>query len=253
MTTASPQPRRALLNPQADFWLLSGLSILGLIVISLLTSAGDNNAPWSQQIIWLFGIASFIVNQPHFAYSYQLFYGDFSSVFSNPQAPRAYKLRFFIAGVAVPVLLLMFIIFIGVTHSTYLLGCGLYAFMFLSGWHYVKQGYGVLITTSVYKAVFYSLWQKRILYANAYFLWLYAWVRLNDFASRAPPQLYGVPLAVTHFSAVVQKLSRHRHIYQQPADHRHFLFWLEKSTESPFIYGHPQLYSVMLRLDAGAG
>jgi hypothetical protein len=49
----------------------------------------------------------------------------------------------------------------------------------------VKQGYGVLITLSVYRNIFYGKWQKRILFGNAYAVWLCAWIRANVYNGRS--------------------------------------------------------------------
>src|SRR5690606_31756814 len=64
-----------------------------------------------------------------------------------------------------------------------MLGYSVSAMYFFVGWHYVKQGYGILITLSVYKGIFYSDRSKKILTFNAYAAWVYAWVKNNQLAS----------------------------------------------------------------------
>ena len=50
---------------------------------------------------------------------------------------------------------------------------------FLVGWHYVKQGYGILIVDSVQKRVMFSERAKTVLRANGYACWLVSWLALN--------------------------------------------------------------------------
>lgn len=50
---------------------------------------------------------------------------------------------------------------------------------FLVGWHYVKQGYGMLVVQSVLQRRFFNDTEKHLLVFNSYACWLYAWVLLN--------------------------------------------------------------------------
>ena len=50
----------------------------------------------------------------------------------------------------------------------------------LVGWHYGKQGYGMLIVDCVLKRRFFTPRQKWVLLANAYAVWAYAWMRGNS-------------------------------------------------------------------------
>ncbi len=163
----------------------------------MLTTWG--NPEWSQQIMLVFTYAMFMVGYPHIAYSYVLFYKDFYSYLRNPESEFTNKARLFVAGILAPVLIICFYAYVGITHNGYLFGYGLSTYLFLIGWHYVKQGYGVLITTSVYKRIFYSNWQKRILYGNAYIVWIYAWVRLNGSTIINNISFYDIPINVPHF------------------------------------------------------
>jgi hypothetical protein len=51
---------------------------------------------------------------------------------------------------------------------------------FLVGWHYVKQGYGILIVTSVVGKSFLTDLEKRVALVNAYLCWILFWVGLNS-------------------------------------------------------------------------
>ncbi len=172
------QPSRVLIHPFVDFMLVGGLSIVTLIVFTVLTDVYHfkmTDAP-----TWAY-IAAFFVNYPHFAYSYQLFYKSFWDRLSGQEETLIGKVRMVIAGLAVPVLMVGYFVwaFRGF-HEEYL-GYAVLIMQFTVGWHYVKQGYGALITHSVYKGIFYSTWQKRILYINAYVLWLFSVINMSWF------------------------------------------------------------------------
>lgn len=176
--TAPPKPAtRALVHPWLDFWLLGGLSFVGLgvmwLAIEIMGFNIEGRVPW-----WAY-YAAFAVNYPHFAYSYQLFYKSYTRRLIAPETEWHSRLRLAIAGIIVPMLMIGYFIQAGLLQDRQLLGYGVSAMLFFVGWHYVKQGYGVLITTSVYKGIFYGVWQKRALYVNAYAIWAYAWLKGN--------------------------------------------------------------------------
>jgi len=190
--TATLAQKRALVHPWLDFWLLGGLSYfcLGLmwVVTDIFKLDLKYEVPW-----WAF-YAAFVVNYPHFAYSYQLFYKNFTGRLFGVETEPASRIRLAVAGIVVPMLMIGYFAYVGLAKDPDLLGHGVSAMLFFVGWHYVKQGYGVLITASLYRSIFYSLWQKRILYVNAYAVWIYAWVKANISFSK------NIYFDVAHFS-----------------------------------------------------
>lgn len=168
---------RALVHPWLDFWLLGGLSFVGLGIMWLAIEVMEFNI--GGRVPWWAYYAAFAVNYPHFAYSYQLFYKNYMNRLTAPETEWASRIRLAIAGIIVPMLMIGYFAQAGLLQDRQLLGYGVSAMLFFVGWHYVKQGYGVLITTSVYKGIFYGLWQKRVLYVNAYAIWAYAWLKGN--------------------------------------------------------------------------
>jgi hypothetical protein len=54
---------------------------------------------------------------------------------------------------------------------------------FLVGWHYVKQGYGILIVDSVQKRLMFSERAKMVLRVNGYACWLVSWLAMNHAVS----------------------------------------------------------------------
>jgi uncharacterized membrane protein len=53
------------------------------------------------------------------------------------------------------------------------------AYFFSAGWHYVKQGYGVITVLSAVRRVFYSNLERRLLLLNGYTVWIYSWMAFN--------------------------------------------------------------------------
>jgi hypothetical protein len=171
-------PSRALVGPSVDFWLVGG----GGIAIFLIFVAGTQLWPdykWEYNTaVWAAG-AAFAINFPHFAYSYLLFYPGFWARLTGTETTLFSRIRLVIAGIIVPIALIAFLAQAWRTQSAHLLTLAILSMILTVGWHYVKQGYGVLITLSVYKSVFYKEWEKRILYVNAYAVWIYTWCRTN--------------------------------------------------------------------------
>jgi hypothetical protein len=50
---------------------------------------------------------------------------------------------------------------------------------FVVGWHYVKQGYGMLMVDAALKRRFFSAGEKKVLLANSYAVWLFSWLAIN--------------------------------------------------------------------------
>lgn len=175
-------PARSLVMPAADFWLLGGLSIV--VLAALWAAESAHMAPLQQGLpSWVY-YAGFAINYPHFAYSYQLFYAEFRKGLVGTES-RLQKFRLIAAGIVAPVLMVAYFGVAYATRSLAMLSDAAIAMLFLVGWHYAKQGYGVLIASSVYRGIFYTAMQKRILYANAYIVWIYSWMIVHQEPGRA--------------------------------------------------------------------
>lgn len=176
MPAATMKPR-ALVHPYLDIWLLGGFSYFGLLAVWLATDVAGLNLKYT--LPWWAFYAAFVVNYPHFAYSYQLFYRGYVGRLFGEETELTSRLRLLLAGIIVPAVMIGYFAHVGMVKNRELMGYGVSAMFFFVGWHYVKQGYGVLITASVYKGIFYQNWQKHILVVNAYAVWVYAWMRGN--------------------------------------------------------------------------
>lgn len=165
---------RALVSPSADFWLVGGASLAAFSVTVIVTQAAGIQIE-SRLAFWLFCL-SFLVNDPHFFYSYLLFYRGFWRRLTAPGAEKMTRLRNVVAGIVVPVVMTILFVYAFVRPDPKYVDWAFSAMIFSVGWHYVKQGYGVLITLSLYEGVFYNSIEKRILWLNAYIVWGFTWV-----------------------------------------------------------------------------
>lgn len=214
----------SMISPVWDFFFVGGLSFFFLPLLFF------PDIPVTQRIFLISFSIGFIVNYPHFMHSYQLLYHKFFSTLIYPQTAVLRKVRMTIGGIIAPVALIAFLLAGAIQEDQNLLGYATNILFFLVGWHYVKQGYGVLITLSVRKQVFYSGFEKKVLLLNAYICWLTFWCRLNtyvyeDIFYSIPYETFAVPgifytagiigsilFSVLSFGLLALKFIRHRQI-----------------------------------------
>jgi hypothetical protein len=189
---ARPTARGAgyLFGPATDFFLLGGGSILACVLILLLLPKG---IPSLQHAV-LITVLMTVINQPHFAHSYQMFYRNYRQKAFGSFAPSL-RLRYVFAGLAVPVLLIAFLAGTALTGNVRALAFGANIMFLTVGWHYVKQGYGILMVDSVQKRQMFSDSAKRIFRINGYACWALAWFEGNHAISKPSPYL-----GLTYFS-----------------------------------------------------
>lgn len=89
------------------------------------------------------------------------------------------RLRYLFAGVVAPALLVAFCLYGTVTSDAQLLGYGANLMALAAGWHYVKQGYGMLMVDAALKRRFFDDPTKRILLVNCYAVWIASWLSFN--------------------------------------------------------------------------
>ena len=166
---------RHLFGPLLDFLLLGGGSIVVCAVAALVFPKG---LPSAQQLA-LIAVVMLVFNQPHFAHSYQMFYENFHDKAFGASLPRHMRLRYMFAGIAVPAALLLFLTGASLSGNARLLGYGANLMFLTVGWHYVKQGYGIMVLDSVQKRLFFSDTAKRVFRVNGYVCWSVGWLGLN--------------------------------------------------------------------------
>lgn len=138
--------------------------------------------------------AAHLINDPHFAVTYLLFYRDarrraFGEAFEPWQ-----RVRYVVAGGVAPCVLLAWLVVALGSRSAAALGTLIELMFVLVGWHYVKQGFGVLSVLSARRGVRFSQLERRVILAHCFAGWGYAW------ASPAQSRLESEEKGVLYFS-----------------------------------------------------
>lgn len=167
-----------LFHPFVDFLLAGGASIpCALFIFSAL---GDTSALAPKVLAFTSALQIFI-NFPHFAHSYQILYGGYGRRIFGSETDRLTRLRYLWAGLVAPGLLIGFFAYASGRDDARVLAYAVNAMAFFVGWHYVKQGYGVLIVLSVLRKIYFTIAEKRVLLINAYAVWLCGWLQANEY------------------------------------------------------------------------
>ncbi len=177
---AAAERAPCLFHPYVDFVGLGGGSLILMAAAAMVVPI---DAP-SPVIAMTMLLLANVINHPHFANSYQIFYRNFQRKLFGGVYQRGMRIRYVLAGLVVPAaLILVFAVCVAAGDAATLA----YSFnfmVFLTGWHYVRQGYGILIVESVLKRRFFGEWEKKILLLNGYFGWITAWVNANQLIAR---------------------------------------------------------------------
>ncbi|HEY1533673.1 MAG TPA: hypothetical protein VGF76_06630 [Polyangiaceae bacterium] len=179
--------------PGVEFLAVGGVTLILFPALWLLRKLiGLDSAELAVGFLMFHG--AHLINDPHFAVTYLLFYKDAKRrAFGNAFAP-AQRARYLAAGLLIPVALTIWLIFALSSRSAGPLG-GLIQLMFLLvGWHYVKQGFGVLSVLSARRGVRFSLLERRAILAHCFAGWAYAW------ASPATPAALAEEKGVIYWS-----------------------------------------------------
>jgi hypothetical protein len=177
-TAAAPaherQEGRHIFNPIADFLCLGGAS---LVILPLMYFSPAVAHP---VLLGLAFIVADFINHPHFAHSYQIFYRGYGDKIAGVNLNRSMQIRYLVAGIIVPIAMVAFFAAALLQPTATMLGYGANLMLFLVGWHYTKQGYGMLIVDSVFKKRFFSALEKDIFRYNAYVCWWLYWLFANE-------------------------------------------------------------------------
>lgn len=124
---------------------------------------------------FVFFHAAFLVNDPHFAVTYLLFYRDVRRRALGDAFTRETRLRYWIAGLVVPVALAIWAVFALSARSAPALGWMIELMFALVGWHYAKQAFGIAMVLSARRGVTLTPGERRALLAHAFTGWAFAW------------------------------------------------------------------------------
>ncbi len=210
--------------------------------------------------------AAYVINDPHFSVTYLLFYRDVKARAFGAAYGRRQRLRYCFAGFVAPLGLAAWALAALWRGSAPGLGWLIQLMFLLVGWHYVKQGFGVLTVLSRRRGEALSPRERRICEFHCYAAWAYAWanpaVPAGQYEEKgvvywAVPraleleQLAGLVLIVSSFALaamLVAKWRRDRRILPM-APLLGFLItiwaWTIYSSADPLIrYAIPALHSI---------
>ena len=177
--------RRHIHNGWIDFLTLGGGSLIVLGALALFFPRDDAaRAVLASAAL----VLAFFLTYPHVAHSYQLFYKRFLKNAFSPESVLASRYRF--AGIVVPVAMAVYFTSALSQGNLALLGLAGNVTLLTGGWHYAKQGYGILMLDAARKGVRFSVGERKRLLWNTHLIWLTFWLMIND--TLVKQELWGI-------------------------------------------------------------
>jgi len=174
MSESAPSPRDALRSRTVEFMLVGGATLVLFPLAWLLRKAvGLDSSELAIGFLTFYG--AYVVNDPHFAVTYLLFYKDIRNRALSPAFTRAQRARYVIAGLVVPVALAAWAAVALKLHSAQTLGWMIQLMFLLVGWHYAKQGFGVLTVLSARRGARLTPRERTVILFHCYAGWAFAW------------------------------------------------------------------------------
>jgi hypothetical protein len=124
--------------------------------------------------------AAHVINDPHFAVTYLLFYKDGRARAFGREWKVTQRARYLVAGVVVPLTLAVWAVAALATKSAVALGLMIQLMFLLVGWHYVKQGFGVMTVLAARRGIRFSQRERLAILAHCFAGWAYAWASPAD-------------------------------------------------------------------------
>lgn len=119
--------------------------------------------------------AAYVVNDPHFTVTYLLFYEDARRRAFGDAFTRPLRIRWWLAGVLAPIALVGWATLALSRRSADGIGWMVQLMYVLVGWHYVKQGFGVLSVLSARRGVVLDRRERITILFHCYAAWAFAW------------------------------------------------------------------------------
>jgi hypothetical protein len=171
---ASEPLAKRVASTQVEFWLTGGGSLLLLPVCWVLErTLGLDDAELAVGFVTFH--AAHVINDPHFAVTYLLFYRNVRQRVLSSEFSGAQRVRYALAAFVVPLALASWAASALLGQSARSLGWMTQLMFLLVGWHYVKQGFGVVTVLSARHGVSYGAAERRALLAHAFAGWAHAW------------------------------------------------------------------------------
>ena len=170
-----PAPPSCVVRPRAGEFLAVGGATLLLFPLGWLLRRAVGLDAAELAVGFLTFHAAHVVNDPHFAVTYLLFYKDarnraFGSAFTPTQ-----RARYIVAGILVPLALCGWAAAALATRSATTMAWMIELMFLLVGWHYVKQGFGVLTVLSARRGVRWGPVERVTVLAHCFAGWAHAW------------------------------------------------------------------------------
>jgi hypothetical protein len=163
----------------AEFLLVGGLTPSLLPVAWLLRRwLGLDDAELAVGFVMFY--AAHLINDPHFAVTYLLFYKDVRARALGPLFQPAQRVRYVAAGLLAPLALAGWAGSALMLRSSFALSVLIQLMFLLVGWHYVKQGFGVLTVLAARRGVHFLARERLAILAHCYAGWAYAWASPFD-------------------------------------------------------------------------
>jgi len=180
---APDEPRSALprasVPPFVEF-LLAGGATLALFPLSWLCRRRLGLDDAELTVSLLASQLAFVINDPHFASTYLLFYRDVRRRALGDVFAPVQRARYWLAGLVAPLALAAWAAWAIASRSGQALGGLIQLMFFLVGWHYTKQGFGVLAVLSARQGVALTPLERGAFLAHCLAGWAYSWASPVD-------------------------------------------------------------------------
>lgn len=179
-------PERASESSSGSFWanfielMLVGGATLVLFPVAWLLRERLGADSSELTVDYLAFHAAWMINNPHFAVTYLLFYKDARKRTFGGALPPRQRARYVVAGLLVPLGLLIWASQAVATGSARSMGFMIQLMFLLVGWHYVKQGFGILTVLSARRGFRFSPWERTVVLAHCFAAWAHAWASPAD-------------------------------------------------------------------------
>jgi hypothetical protein len=171
---AAAAPRADGISRFVEFMLVGGATLVLFPLAWLLKrSLGLDASEYAVGFLTFYG--AYVINDPHFTVTYVLFYEDAKRRATSRDFAFAYRVRYVLAGFVVPAILAAFAIAALVLRSAEMLGWMIQLMYFLVGWHYVKQGFGVVAVLSARRGAPIGSKERAVILWHCFAGWAYAW------------------------------------------------------------------------------
>ena len=158
----------------SEFMLVGGATLLLFPLSWLLRRTFGLTAPeYAVGFATFYG--AYVINDPHFAVTYLLFYKDVRKRTLSASYDGVHRVRYAVAGFVVPAALAAWAMVAIASRSAPMLGGMIELMFFLVGWHYVKQGFGVVTVLSARRGVRITRRERSVILFHCFAGWAYAW------------------------------------------------------------------------------